>query len=133
MCIKLNARSTIADPNIELVHKERTNNITKPQFLDKENKKCPFPTLQFGSFKKTKIGNSTPKSITEELDSFLQEDDISSDLIFTKAISYRSLKRLTKKIMCVPATSTLIEHVFSQSGLLMRANRSSFTENNPCM
>ena len=133
VCIKLNASSTIADPNIELAHKERTNNITKPQFLDKENKKCLFPTLQFGSFKKTKIGNSTPKSITEELDSFLQENDISSDLIFTKSISYRSLNRLAKKIMCVPATSAPIERVFSQSGLLMRANRSSFTENNLCM
>ena len=76
-CIKLNASSTIADPNIELAHKERTNHITKLQFLDKESKKCLFPTLQFGSFKKTKIGNSTPKSITEEVDSFLQEDDIS--------------------------------------------------------
>ena len=110
-----------------------TNNITKPQFRDKENKKCLFPTLQFGSLKKTKIGNSTPKSITEELDSFLQEDDISSDLVFTKSVSYRSLNRLAKKIMCVPATSAPIEPVFSQSGLLMRTNPSSFTENNLCM
>ncbi|CAF5033179.1 unnamed protein product, partial [Rotaria magnacalcarata] len=32
--------------------------------------------------------------------------------------------------MCVPATSAPVERVFSRSGLLMKPNRSRFTENN---
>ncbi|CAF4576489.1 unnamed protein product, partial [Rotaria magnacalcarata] len=35
--------------------------------------------------------------------------------------------------MCVPAASAPVERVFSQSGLVMRSNRSRFTENNICI
>ncbi|CAF1346971.1 unnamed protein product, partial [Didymodactylos carnosus] len=102
-------------------------------FPDKGNKKCLFPTLTAGSFKKAKIDNSTPKSISEEIDGFLQEENLTSNLIFKKASSYRSLNKLAKKIMCVPATSAPIKRIFSQSGLLMRPHRSSFTQANICV
>jgi len=105
----------------------------KTSSSNKENKKCLFPTLKFGSFKKTKIDNSTPKSVLEEIDGFLQEESLTSDLIFKRVYSYQSLNKLATKIMCVPATSTAMEHVFSQSVLLIRSHRSCFSQANICI
>jgi hypothetical protein len=92
-----------------------------------------FPTLKFGSFKKTKVYNSTPKSVLGELDGILKEERMTSDLIFKKANSYQSLNKLARKIMCVPATSAPTERFFSQSGLLMRPHRSRFSQGNICI
>ncbi|CAF4620672.1 unnamed protein product, partial [Rotaria sp. Silwood2] len=47
------------------------SNNTNITFSDKENKKCLFPTLQIGSFKKAKLDNPTPTSVVQELDCFL--------------------------------------------------------------
>ena len=66
-----------------------------------ENKKCLFPTSEFGSNKKAKVDNSTSKSISEEIDYFLQEENLTSDLIFKKENSYPCLKKLARKIICV--------------------------------
>ncbi len=43
------------------------------------------------------------------------------------------LYTLVRQIMCVPATSALVERVFSQSGLLMRSHPSSFLQVNICI
>ena len=64
---------------------------------------------------------------------FLQEENLTSDLIFKKANSYPCLEKLARKIMCVPAISAPVERVFSQSDHLMRPNRSRFTKNNICI
>jgi hypothetical protein len=82
---------------------------------------------------KAKVGNSTSKSVSEEIDGFLQEENLTSDLIFQKRNSYQSLNKLARKIMCVPATSAPVERVFSQSGLLMRPHRSKFSQANICI
>ncbi|CAF4069296.1 unnamed protein product [Rotaria sp. Silwood1] len=69
------------------------------------------------AFNKEKVDNSISKSVLEELDCFLQEENMTSDLIFKNTNSYQTLNNLAKKIMCAPATSAPIERVFSQSGL----------------
>jgi hypothetical protein len=131
--IKLNSKDNIIGADIQIIREEASSNNIKTSSSNKENKKCLFPTLKFGSFKKTKIDNSTPKSVLEEIDGFLQEESLTSDLIFKKVNSYQSLNKLAKKIMCVPATSTAVERVFSQSGLLMRLHRSRFSQANVCI
>jgi len=37
-------------------------------------------------------------------------------------------KSLFERILCVPASSTPVERVFSQSGLVMRPNRARMTD-----
>ena len=66
-----------------------------------ENKKCLIPTLQFDSNKKAKVDNSTPNSVSEDIDYFLQEENLTSDLIFKRENSYIPvLKNLLEKV-CV--------------------------------
>ncbi|CAF1487231.1 unnamed protein product [Rotaria sordida] len=131
--IKLNSKSTNNDVEVQLIFNEASNNHTDTIFTGKDNKKYLFPTLKFGSFEKTKIDNSTPKSISSEIHSFMQEENLTSDFFFKKINLYRSLNKLARKILCISAISAPIEGVFSQSGLLMRPNRSSFIESNVCL
>ncbi|CAF4805878.1 unnamed protein product, partial [Rotaria sp. Silwood2] len=128
-----NSKDNIAGADVQIISEESSSNNTNITFSDKENKKCLFPTLKIGSFKKAKLDNSTPTSVVQELDCFLQEKNLTSNLIFKKAHSYPSLNNLAKKIMCVPATSAPIERVFSQSGLFMRSHRSRFSQANICI
>ncbi len=72
--IKLNSKDNIIGADVQIIREEASSNNIKTSSSNKENKKCLFPTLKFGSFKKTKIDNSTPKSVLEEIDGFLQEE-----------------------------------------------------------
>ena len=132
-CIKLNPKDNIINADIQVISEEASSNKTATPFSDKENKKCLFPALKMGSFKKTNVDNAIPKSALDELDCFLKEENMLSDLIFKKASLYQSLNKLAKKIMCVPGTSAPIERVFSQSGVLMRSHRSRLSQSSICM
>ncbi|CAF1046540.1 unnamed protein product [Didymodactylos carnosus] len=81
--IQLNSKDNIINAGVQVMPKEASNNKTITPFSDKENKKCLFPALKIGSFKK--------------------------------------------------ATSTPVERVFPQSGLLMRPHRSKFSQANVCI
>ena len=52
---------------------------------------------------------------------------------FSKQDVYATLYQLGLKCMTVPATSTSIERVFSQSGFLTRSHRASLTTKNVCL
>jgi hypothetical protein len=82
--IKLNSKDNIINADVQVIHEETRSTNATTEFSDKENKKCLFPILKTGSFKKTKIGNSTQNSVSDELDDFLKEDNMDSDLIFKK-------------------------------------------------
>ncbi|CAF3363196.1 unnamed protein product [Rotaria sp. Silwood1] len=71
-CIKLNSKDNIAAADVQIISEESSSNNTNITFSDKENKKCLFPTLKIGSFKKAKLDNSTPPSVVQELDCFLR-------------------------------------------------------------
>ena len=62
-----------------------------------ENKKCLIPTLQFDSNKKAKVDNLTPNSVSEDIDYFLQEENLTSDLIFKRDNFIPVLKSLSEK------------------------------------
>ena len=83
--IKLNSKDKITDADVQVISEEASSNNTNLPFSDKENKKCLFPTLKIGSFKKAKAANSTPNSVSEEMNGFLQEENLTSDLIFKNA------------------------------------------------
>ncbi|CAF5052176.1 unnamed protein product, partial [Rotaria sp. Silwood1] len=126
--MKLTSKEKIVNADVQIITEENGSNKTTTIFSDKENKKRLFPSLQMGSFKRAKLDNSKPKSVVEELDCLLKEDNMTNNLIFKKVDSYQSLNKLANKIMCVPATPAPIERVFSQSGLLMRPHRSRFSQ-----
>ncbi|CAF4552392.1 unnamed protein product, partial [Rotaria socialis] len=115
--IKLNSQNKLDNADVQIITEEARSNDSNIPSSDKEKKKSLFPTLASGSFKKAKVSNATPKSVLDELDGFLKEDNMAHNLIFKNASSYQSLCHLARKIMCVPATSAPIERVFSQSGL----------------
>ena len=131
--IKLNSQNKLDNADVQIITEEARSNDSNIPSSDKEKKKGLFPTLASGSFKKAKVSNATPKSVLDELDGFLKEDNMAHNLIFKNASSYQSLCHLARKIMCVPATSAPIERVFSQSGLLMRPHRSKFSQANICI
>ncbi|CAM4961709.1 unnamed protein product [Rotaria socialis] len=131
--IKLNSQNKLDNADVQIITEEARSNDSNIPSSDKEKKKSLFPTLASGSFKKAKVSNATPKSVLDELDGFLKEDNMAHNLIFKNASSYQSLCHLARKIMCVPATSAPIERVFSQSGLLMRPHRSKFSQANICI
>ncbi|CAF1583799.1 unnamed protein product [Rotaria magnacalcarata] len=131
--IKLNSQNKFDNADVEIITEEARSDDSNIPTSDKEKKKNIFPTLASVSFKKAKVDNATPKSFLDELDGFLKEDNMTHNFIFKNASSYQSLYHLARKIMCAPATSALIERVFSQSGLLMRPHRSKFSQVNICI
>ena len=62
-CIKLNSKDNIINADIQMITKEASSNNTTTPFSDKENKKCLFPALKMGSFKKNNVDNTIPKSV----------------------------------------------------------------------
>jgi hypothetical protein len=92
-------------------------------------RKCLFP--YFNETKKVSIGDKA--KILLELDGYLCEESREENLLFIKKNMYLNLYQLSLKYLTVPATSTPIERVFSQSGFLMRPHRASLTVKNVCL
>ncbi|CAF3769998.1 unnamed protein product [Rotaria sp. Silwood1] len=105
-CMKLTSKEKIVNADVQIITEENGSNKTTTIFSDKENKKRLFPSLQMGSFKRAKLDNSKPKSVVEELDCLLKEDNMTKNLIFKKVDSYQSLNKLANKIMCSCYIST---------------------------
>ena len=59
---------------------------------------------------------------------FEKEHSDDSQLVFSKKHSYPYLHQLATRVLCIPATSALVERVFSSSGLLMRPHRSRLSK-----
>ncbi|CAF4553202.1 unnamed protein product [Rotaria sp. Silwood2] len=92
-------------------------------------RKCLFPYLK----ENKKVSNEDKSRILIELDAYLCEESREQNLTFIKKHLYPCLYQLSLKYLSVPATSTPIERVFSQSGFLMRPNRASLTAKNVCL
>ncbi|CAF1468979.1 unnamed protein product, partial [Didymodactylos carnosus] len=77
-CI-LNSKNNIINDDVQVIPEEASSNNKNATFSDKGNKKCLFPTLKVGSFKKTKVDNSTPISVSSEIDKADACTDIESN------------------------------------------------------
>ena len=68
------------------------------------------------------------EDVEEELNMFRKDERTDTHVDFEKRNQFRYLHRFALRFLCVPATSTAVERVFSQSGLLMRPHRSRLTK-----
>ena len=92
-------------------------------------RKCLFP--YFNQTKKVSVDDKA--KILIELDAYLCEESNEENLLFIKKTMYSNLYDLSLKYLTVPATSTPIERVFSQSGFIMRPHRARLTTKNVCL
>lgn len=92
-------------------------------------RKCLFP--YFKQSKKVSVDDKT--KILVELDAFLCDESCEENLLFNKKMVYPRLYDLSLKYLTVPATSSAIERVFSQSGFIMRPHRAKLTTKNVCL
>jgi hypothetical protein len=92
-------------------------------------RKCLFP--YFNETKKVSVDDKT--KILIELVAYLCEESHEENLLFIKNNMHPRLYELSLKYLTVPATSAPIEHVFSQSGFIMRPHRAKLTTKNVCL
>ena len=55
------------------------------------------------------------------------DDDSNRLILLNQPNKYKSLNKLTKKILTVPATSSPVERIFSQSGFVFRQHRAKMS------
>ncbi|CAF2832828.1 unnamed protein product [Rotaria sp. Silwood2] len=88
-------------------------------------RKCLFANLENKVIKNT---TSDPFSyITDEISKYFNDNDVDPMLLLKSSYIYPILSKFALKILSIPATSTLVERVFSQSGFLFRQHRASMT------
>jgi len=68
------------------------------------------------------------QNIRDEISLFNGDDNHDSMLVFQKSSAYKTLSKLAVKVLCVPATSTPAERVFSPNGFLFRQHRASMSK-----
>jgi hypothetical protein len=64
--------------------------------------------------------------IKDEINNYLI-DDSNRFILLDESNRYKSLQKLVKKILSVPATSSPVERIFSQSGFLFRQHRAKMS------
>ncbi|CAF2045875.1 unnamed protein product [Rotaria magnacalcarata] len=90
-------------------------------------RKSLFSNIEQKNVNKQKIDNFA--RIKDEINIFLNDDDSNSNrfILIDQSIKYKALNQLSKKIFTVPATSSPVERVFSQSGFIFRQHRSKMS------
>ena len=63
----------------------------------------------------------------EILNYITHEDDSDRFILINQSSKFKALSRLVTKVLTVPATSSPIERIFSQSGFLFRQHRSKMS------
>ncbi|CAF1689543.1 unnamed protein product, partial [Adineta ricciae] len=130
------ANENSAPPNIELVQEEQIQSTqistpsTQSSNSNTSKRKCLFSNIQNDQkySKKTKTIDSY-NYIKEEISRYLNDTNNDNMLLLksTSSKSYNALTKLATKYLCIPATTALVERVFSQSGFLCRPHRARMT------
>jgi hypothetical protein len=79
--------------------------------------------------KKPKLDNFAfiKKEIIDYINDDTSDDDSNRFILLNQPDKYKSLHKLAKKILTVPATSSPVERIFSQSGFLFRQHRAKMS------
>ncbi|CAF1482350.1 unnamed protein product [Rotaria magnacalcarata] len=90
-------------------------------------RKSLFSNIERKNIKKQKLDNLA--FIKDEINIYLNDDDNDSNrfILIDQSIKYKALNYLAKKVFTVPATSSPVERVFSQSGFIFRQHRSKMS------
>ena len=125
-CIVLmhNNSSTIT-PELHVVDDDQSTKTVTSRTTPK--RKSLFSNIERKNVKKQKVDNFA--SIKDEINIYLNDDDSNSNryILIDESIKYKALNQLAKKIFTVPATSSPVERVFSQSGFIFRQHRSKMS------
>ncbi len=143
LCDKI--KSLIFDHCVVLEHNCCSTTIVESDMVDNEQpttnsttattptrltskRKSLFSNLERKNIKKQKVNCFS--SIKEEINNYLDDDSIDDTnrfLLMTEPSKYKSLTKLAQKVLTVPATSSAVERIFSQSGFLFRQHRAKMS------
>ncbi|CAF4691208.1 unnamed protein product, partial [Rotaria socialis] len=81
-------------------------------------RKSIFSNIERKNIKKQKLDNLA--FIKDEINIYLNDDESDSNrfILIDQSIKHKALNYLAKKVFTVPATSSPVERVFSQSGFI---------------
>jgi hypothetical protein len=101
---------------------------TTPTQLTRKRKSL-FPNTERKNMKKPKLDNFAfiKKEIIDYINDDTSDDDSNRFILLNQPDKYKSLHKLAKKILTVPATSSPVERIFSQSGFLFRQHRAKMS------
>ena len=103
------------------------SSATTPTRIARKTKSL-FSNIERRNTKKPKIDNFS--FIKDEINNYIN-DDTSADsdrfILLSQTNKYKSLQKLAKKILSVPATSSPVERIFSQSGFIYRQHRAKMS------
>jgi hypothetical protein len=105
---------------------EQTISATTPKSTPK--RKSLFANIERKNIKKQKVDNFA--FIKDEIINYLNDtDDNDSNrfIVINESIKYKTLNQLARKILSVPATSSPVERIFSQSGFIFRQHRAKMS------
>jgi len=97
---------------------------TTPTQLARKRKSL-FPNTERKNMKKQKIDNFAfiKKEINDYINDDTSDDDSNRFILLNQSDEYKLLNKLAEKILTVPAISSAVKRIFSQSGFLFREHR----------
>ena len=110
-----------ATREVNVTDDEQSTTVTTSKSTPK--RKSLFSHIDRKNIKKQKVDNFA--FIKDEITSYLNDDDSDSNrfILINQSIKYKTLNQLAKKVLTVPATSSPVERIFSQSGFIFRQHR----------
>lgn len=88
-------------------------------------RKSLFSSIENKTMKKVKL--DAFQFIKTEISNYLNDNESNCFILIEKCREYKSLTVLAVKILSVPATSSHVERIFSQSGFLFRQHRAKMS------
>ncbi|CAF4948834.1 unnamed protein product [Rotaria socialis] len=113
--------SSTTTPRLNATDDDQSSKTATAKITPK--RKSLFSNIERKNIKKQKLDNLA--FIKDEINIYLNgdESDLNRFILIDQSIKYKALNYLAKKVFTVPATSSLVERVFSQSGFIFRQHR----------
>jgi hypothetical protein len=133
VCDKI--KNLIYDHCVVLQHNDCSTVTREVNVTDDEQSTTPrstpkrkslFSNIERKNIKKQKVDNFA--FIKDEINNYLNDDNDSNRFILIdQSIKFKTLNQLAKKVFTVPATSSPVERIFSQSGFIFRQHRAKMS------
>ncbi|CAF3800478.1 unnamed protein product [Rotaria socialis] len=113
--------SSTTTPRLNATDDDQSSKTATAKITPK--RKSLFSNIERKNIKKQKLDNLA--FIKDEINIYLNgdESDLNRFILIDQSIKYKALNYLAKKVFTVPATSSPVERVFSQSGFIFRQHR----------